>query len=102
MILRAASSLVQLLKADVSSVLPETLTAHVQVVFPAKFNSQISSSTGGTEDHEPDETVPVGAASTLPGALAVLPRTAEPDVLVTHDEDRFDFSSETLQSLSHV
>ena len=41
--------------------------------------------------------MPVGAASTLPGALAVLSRTAEPDVLVTHDEDRFDFSSETLQ-----
>ena len=42
----------------------------------------------------------VGAAATLSGALAVLPRAAEPDVLVTHVEDRLDFSSETSISLS--
>ena len=34
----------------------------------------------------PDETVSVGAAAALPGPLSVLPRTTEPNVIVTHGD----------------
>ena len=98
----AASSLVKLLEADIASVLSEALTAQVQVVFPTTILTPNNRREDPTSGHKPDETVSVGAASTLPGALAELPGAAEPDVLVTHLEDRFNFSSETLQSLSHV
>ena len=37
----AGDSLVQLLETDVAGVLPEALTAHVQVVLPAKRNYYI-------------------------------------------------------------
>ena len=54
-------------------------------------------------EHEPDETVSVGATSALPGSLAILPRAAEPNVLVSHgDCGGFNFASETLQSLSQI
>ena len=42
MIDSAASSSIQLLEPDISGILAETLAAHVQVVFPIKFNNQIS------------------------------------------------------------
>ena len=36
----------------------------------------------------PDETVSIGAAAALPGPLSVLPRTTEPNVIVTHGDWR--------------
>ena len=66
------------------------------MVFPTTILTSNNSREDATSGHKPDETVSVGAASTLPGALAVLPRAAEPDVLMTHLEDRFYFSSETI------
>ena len=66
------------------------------MVFPTTILTSNNRREDATSGHKPDETVSVGAASTLPGALAVLPRAAEPDVLMTHLEDRFYFSSETI------
>merc|ERR1711974_249531 len=59
------SSLVQLLESDVLGVLPEELTAHVDVVFP-------------------DKTVSVGAGTALPGSGSVFPWARVPDVFETH------------------
>jgi len=61
----AGDSLVQLLETDVAGVLPEALTAHVQVVLP-------------------DETVLVTARAAVPGPLSVLAGAREPDVVVNH------------------
>ena len=64
------------------------------MVLPA--DSEIEESSDHRIDDSPDQAVSVGAASAFPRALAVLPRAAEPNVVVTHDG--FFLSSETNKS----
>ena len=56
------------------------------MILKSKYNLKINSQVSQLRGHKPDEAVSIGAATALPGALAVLPRAAEPDVLVTHLE----------------
>ena len=81
-------NLIQLLESDVVGVLSEALTAHVQVVLPAKSKtkSNIFSQMNYNIFVLPDETVLVTASSAASGALSVLSWTAEPNILVTHGE----------------
>ena len=73
---------VQLLEADVVGVLPEALTAHVQVVLA---NQAVPKKTGKLETFKTKYfLLLVGASSAGSRSLAVLPRPTVPNVVVTH------------------